>query len=92
MIAYIMIEYQLKVFKQIIHLSELSVCVAFIKGKLESQERIPGQWIIAQTYFRSLTEYLFSYSLFFRHALVGLCESSSLDSHILTITRTPGVL
>ena len=35
-------EYQLKVLKQIFHVSELSVCVAFIKGKLEWQERIPG--------------------------------------------------
>ena len=91
MIAF-MIEYRLKVFKQIIHLSELSVCVAFIKGKLESQERIPGPWIIAISYFRSLTKNLFSTSPFFRHALVGLCVSSSLDSHILTVTRTPGVL
>ena len=72
--------------------SGLSVCVAFIKGRIESQERIPRPWIIAQSYFRSLTENLFSTSPFFRHALVGLCESSSLDSHVLTITRTPGVL
>ena len=45
-----------------------------------------------QNYFRSLTENLFSTSPFFRHALVGLCVSSSLDSHILAVTRTPGVL
>ena len=41
----------------------------------------------------SLTHRKFVFSSpFFRHVLVGLCVSSSLDSHILTITRTPGVL
>ena len=63
-----------------------------IRGKLEWQETIPGPWIIAQNYFCSLTENLFSTSPFFRRALVGLCVFSSLDSHILAVTRTPGVL
>ena len=35
LIGFFITEYQLNVLKQIIHLSELSVCVAFIKGKLE---------------------------------------------------------
>ena len=61
-----------------------------IRGKLEWQETIPGPWIIAQNYFCSLT--LFSTSPFFRRALVGLCVFSSLDSHILAVTWTPGVL
>ena len=45
-----------------------------------------------QNYFCLLTEDLFLTSPFFRHALVGLCVSSTLDSHILAVTRTPGVL
>ena len=68
------------------------VCCVYKRQAIEWQERLPGPWLIAQSYFRSLTENLFSTSPFFRHALVGLCVSSSLDSHILTITRTPGVL
>ena len=44
-----------------------------------------------QNYLRSLTENFFSTSPFFRHALVGICESSSLDSHILTVTQISGV-
>ena len=40
-----------------------------------------------QNYFRSLTKNLFSTSPFFRHALVGLYVSSSLDSHIFAVTR-----
>ena len=43
-----------------------------------------------QNYFRSFTEDLFSTSSFFRYALVGLKVSSSLDSHILTVTLISG--
>ena len=77
-----------------IYLKVIKCCVdtRVIRGKLEWQETIPGPWIIAQNYFCSLTVNLFSTSPFFRRALVGLCVFSSLDSHILAVTWTPGVL
>ena len=39
-------------------------------------------------YWPNLPESLLSISPFSRHVLVGLCESWSLDPHILAITRT----
>ena len=63
----------------------------FLPGNERYSENPDNKLENKQNYFRSLTEDLFPSSSFFRYALVGLSVSSSLDSHILTVTQISGV-
>ena len=70
-------------------LIEVEMGSMLLPGNEGSSENRDNKLENKQNYFCSLTENLFSTSPFFRHALVGLYVSSSLDSHIFAVTRTP---
>ena len=69
-------------------LIEVEIGSMLLPGNEGSSENRDNKLENKQNYFRSLTEN-FSTSPFFRYALVGLYVSSSLDSHIFAVTRTP---